>query len=353
MRSASIVLLVAALGCGHDHEQAIDPPPPVARDGVEPGAIEGPVAPESLVEPRPAATPEPRLTLRPFVGTSFHPDEAVRRLGTSAITKLVPIGRSSIVYRATLDGDAGGALKPRTVQHPRGHLAELAAYRLARLLGLDNVPPVAFRRVTRRELAAKLAPEYAHAWPEIEAWTQWDADGSVPAVAILWIPTLQPLGLDREGEMGIWRGWLSQSGRCPDEHAELCADVSTMVAFDYLIGNWDRWSGGNVDGLPSGRRLFIRDHNVAFSAPLHRDLHRRVRDHMKRAQRFSRSFVRALAGLDEQTLRDDLARAVPEGEEAPLGDAAFRDLLDRREALLSYVTALVDAYGEASVLAYP
>ncbi len=147
--------------------------------------------------------------------------------------------------------------------------------------------------------------------------------------------------------------WLVVGGALPEEDAGLARDLSTLLAFDYLIGNWDRWSGGNVTLDPSGERLFVRDHNVAFPVPLDGALYERVRDALTRASRFSRGFVARVMALDEASLRRALAEDPADWERPLLSDAQIEGVMKRRRAFLSYVAALIAVHGADRVLPWP
>src|SRR5690606_27058189 len=77
---------------------------------------------------------------KPFSPVSL---EAMRE---TPARELRPVGSTSLVYRVRLAGGALIAFRPAQRGRPRGHLAELAAYRLGRALGMENVPPVVLRR---------------------------------------------------------------------------------------------------------------------------------------------------------------------------------------------------------------
>lgn len=264
-----------------------------------------------------------------------------------------PVGTSSIVFQTVLEGEIAAALRPRTRRHPFGHKAEVAAYRLARALGMDNVPPAIRRRLTRDELKDRLHRDFRDAHSELDAGIGWNKSGSAQGAAIYWIPEMRSHGLDRNPGMAEWGRWLRQGGTIPEGKARLASDLATMLAFDYLIGNWDRFSGGNVQGTAAGDRLFVRDHNLAFAVPLPAHLHERIRRHLERAEKFSRSFVRRVASLDEAGLREIVRDGFARDDEFLLTDAQIRGVLDRRQTFLSYVGALVEESGEEPVLAFP
>jgi hypothetical protein len=300
-----------------------------------------------------AAVPT-RSARHPMVGAELDQDSILAHVAFDQPVRFKPVGSTSIVYEMLLDGPVRAAFKPNSRHRPRGAESEVAAYRIARLLGMDNVPPAVIRRVPREQLAERLHPDFADAWDEIVEWTLFDADGACSGAAIYWVPQMRSLGVDGDARLARFRRHLSQDGEIAERDAPLHADFAMMVAFDYLIGNWDRWSGGNAQGLPDGRRLFVRDHDSAFAAPLGPPMHRRVLDHLLRTEKLPRRFVDRVLAMNEPRLRAELARDPgSRGRPLVLTDRQIEGVMDRRRALLSYVVALVDAYGEARVFSLP
>jgi hypothetical protein len=98
----------------------------------------------------------------------------------------------------------------------------------------------------------------------------------------------------------------------------------------------------------------VRDHNLALLAPLPDAQHERLLGPLRRVERFSRRFTGALRALDEARVRASLAADPAFAEGVVDVDAGqIAGILERREALLSRVGALVDVYGDEAVLAFP
>ena len=287
----------------------------------------------------------------PFVGGEFDQDAILERMSPTFVRELRQIGTSSVTLRADLAA-VRVAFKPRTDLHPRGYLAELAAYRVAPALGLDNVPPVRAVRLGRAIMRQRFRSDHAEDWPPIEAAIRWDEGATTRGAAIYWIPAMRPSELATDAGLDAHTPWLRLDGEVPEGAEGVARDLSTMLAFDYLIANWDRFSGGNVSTTAEGDRLFVRDHNVAFGQ-LVPGRYARLRETLERTQRFSRGFVARLAALDEVALRASLA---PESEalggRSVLDDAQLAAFLARRRALLSYVAALVAVHGAERVLVW-
>jgi hypothetical protein len=302
--------------------------------------------------PRTAAQPAARPAR--FVALGVEDDAWIARARRAESVRFKPVGTSSVVFKTTFVGGLEAAFRPRTRAQARGWTNELAAYRIARALGMDQVPPVVARSFARAELQERLDPEFVDDWISLNDKMTGRGD-VVWGSLVYWVPGLRDVDLDTPRGMVSWSGWLAHDGGLLSaDETSLAADVGTMVYFDYLIANVDRWSGGNVSADATGRRVIIRDHNLAFLSPLPRAQHERVLAHVRRVERFSRRFVGALRALDEARLRAALAEdtGLPEGT-VLLDDAQVRELLDRRQTLLSRVAALLDAYGEDEVLALP
>ena len=352
----AVTTFVAALAaCDRGAVSAPRAPTP-APPASTPRATEAPTRPPGLRAQTSGAVnpnaPVPRAGH--FVSLGVDDDAWLQRVGIAVPLRFKPVGTSSVVFKTTFVGGLEASFRPRTSTQANGWTNEVAAYRLARALHLDQVPPAVARAFSRAELHARLHPDYAADWPALDEKMLGHGD-VVWGALVYWVPGLRDLELDAPRGMARWGQWLSRgAGTLSPDEASLAADVGTMLCFDYLIANVDRWSGGNVRADASGRRVVIRDHNLAFLAPLPRAQHERVLGPMRRVERFSRRFVVALHALDEPRLRAALApdASLPEGS-VLLDEAQLRGVLDRRAALLSRVAALLEAYGDSAVLAFP
>ncbi len=289
----------------------------------------------------------------PFVGGERTPAQIEADLSSRVPRRMRQVGTSSVTLRLDLGNDLEAAFKPRTHSHSRGYLSEIAAYRIARALGMDNVPPVVGRTFPRPLMQERFDSDHPEDWEPIRGEILWDAPGYSRGAVIYWIPRMRQTELATLSGVSAAEPWLSATGEAPPEHAALARDLSTMLAFDYLIGNWDRWSGGNVTLDPSGERLYVRDHNVAFLEPVDGERYERVRAGVERSSRFSRAFVRRVMELDEARIRAALAEDPEAGDQPILSDAQIAGVLDRKRAFLSYVGALIAIHGADRVLAWP
>jgi hypothetical protein len=126
-----------------------------------------------------------------------------------------------------------------------------------------------------------------------------------------------------------------------------------MVVFDFVIGNWDRFSGGNLPTDVSRRRAILRDNDRSFSIPLLERRYDKLLDGLTRTERFSKDLVHRLAALDAASIQSELARDPSHAADPLLNDAQITDVLDRRATVLSYIAALIEEHGEDDVLFFP
>jgi hypothetical protein len=314
-----------------------------------------PLAPASGL-PRPAVPVAPPTQVEPsvqrFAGTDYDPGFLLEQLGRAEPVSFKPVGSTSTVFHMRLRGAVGAAFKATTANRPRGPASEVAAYRLSRCLQLDDVPPAVSRELAAKQIHALLDPKYQARWPEIRERMRVSEDGVVHGAAIYWIPVLADVGVDKQAGLRRLHEWLRTGGALPDAQRSLAASLSSLVAFDYLIGNFDRWSGDNVMGDARATFVYARDHDQAFPLGMGESLRQGLLRDLLRVERFSRRFHASLRRFTRVCLEQELARD-PEGARGRLlSERQIADLLDRRQTLLSHIDALIALHGEHEVLAF-
>lgn len=335
-------------GCGDSgppREAPTEPPVEIAETAEPATPADTPPAVEP-VEPTPL---DPRPSAHLPGETPFDHDALIAALQESRATEFKPVGNSSVVFRMRMDGEHTAAFRPRTRRHRHGAEAELVAYRIGRFLGLENVVPAAERTIPRRRIRDRLHRRYTDEWEELEDSILWTGGYEVPGAAIYWVPAMEDIGLDTPERRREWGDWLAVDGALPENQRRLAQDLSSMVVFDYLIGNWDRFSGGNLKVVPSPDadhpRVILRDHNAALPTALSDTLRARMRDDLRSVQRFSRDLTRRVNALDRARL--DEFRG-----ELPISDTAIEGVLERRAVVTSHVGALLEQHGDTAVFAF-
>jgi len=249
------------------------------------------------------------------------------------------VGSTSVNLHLRLAGGIDAAWKPRTTTHGETYRAEIAAYRLNRILGLNRVPPAISRVIPRSQL--RLAPTS----PVV-----FERDNTARGAAIYWVPVLRDSLIDRPREIDRWSAWLRQGRAIPEDQRARAEEISSLLVFDFLTGNWDRWSGSNVPMDAEGH-LIYRDNNGGFEEPFVEGLMQRGMSWLRRAQRFSRGVIERARAMTEASVRAEMALD-PDRAHPPLTDAQIRSLLRRRDALIQYVDGLVRRHGAANVLVF-
>ena len=259
-------------------------------------------------------------------------------------------GGSSLSFRAEFADGSRAAWKPMQTNMQSVPRKEVAAYRLNRLLGLHAVPPAAPRAVTREELLEHLHPDSLQHLSRIKAETVFGPDGRTIGTASYWIPVIKDAGFDTPEGKRKTQAWLAQGQPIAPEDASMAAQVSTLIVFDFLTANPDRYSGGNMKMSPDGKQLFFMDNTMSFYVD--GDGYERNREVLFKTQKFSRALYEA---LDKVTM-SNLQRALSEELGTPyeiLTPAEIAAVVSRRGVVQRYIASLIAQYGERAVLAFP
>jgi hypothetical protein len=253
------------------------------------------------------------------------------------------IGHTSYVLKLTLDDGSVASFKPRS-KLPLGdrrYKGEIAAYRLAVAIGLSNV----LRAIPRVFEASDLRA----AVEGFDAKGRVDEDGRVRGALMPWLDTYRVLPLEGASWRARWEPWvLDPRAPVPQEERVRAGAISSMIAFDYLTANWDRWSGGNVaEDSATGKVLFVDNDGAFYDPPGAAALEQQL-VLVRRIARFSRSFASSLRALDASKL------AIAIGDEAPGTALLPPRVLDgvdtRRRKVLEIIDARIGDAGDAATL---
>lgn len=247
-------------------------------------------ASSALHAPVEAAEPEVSCSYR-WVG--YEADiEAFLQTAPIVRVENIPIGVTKPRRAYFEDGSLVGSMAWKVLPQYRrrgfseSHKAEIAAYRLSRLLGMDMVPPVVERR-HRGETGA----------------------------AVMWIENVRRWDVKNPPRTGM-RNWSRQ--------------VSRMKLFDQLIANIDR-NQGNLLHDEDGH-LFLIDHSRAFT----------TRTSLKGIEAPSQVERTLWTRIDALT-REELDAALGN----TLTSLEISAILKRRDVMRKQVDALVRTRGEA------
>lgn len=277
-------------------------------------------------------------------------------LGATPVTRIkLNRGGTSLSLRIDFASGARAAFKPVQIHPQSDPRREIAAYRIDRLLGLGRVPPARSAVFAVDDLIAAADPDSRdHAAARIgdEAIAQ---GGKLRGELSWWIPQIKRVRIggryvdEPEGE-ALWIDYLQAGAAIPGELRPMLAQLATVVVFDVVIDNSDRWSGNNTQGSPDDRILYFMDNTLSFS--LYTRGHAANLSRLHRIQMFPRGLIGRLRAMTAEAVtaalggNDDLLGPLLTGPEI---DA----MLSRRDHILEYVDRLITELGEDAVLALP
>jgi hypothetical protein len=269
-----------------------------------------------------------------------------RMRGAEVVKAKLNKGGSSISFRLDFADGSRAAFKPEQINPQTVPRKEIAAYRINRMLGLNAVPPATAKTLHRDDLVGKLPPEAAFLATRIDAETTFDEEGFTRGEVSYWIPVIIDSHLDTLENVLTWWRWMTIGEEMPPEKWDLMAQLSSLLLFDLLTNNSDRFSGGNLLTSTDGRTLYYMDNTFGFQ--VEPEGHLRCRTYLFRCQKFSRKLVAALRQLDLPSLRRAL-----QDEPGVLSDAEMRSVIARRDVGLKHVDGLIAQFGEDKVLVFP
>jgi len=255
-------------------------------------------------------------------------------------------GGSSISFRLEFADGSRAAFKPEQINPQSVPRKEVAAYRLNRWLGFNAVPPATMRTFHRDDLIGKLPPESQFLANRINAETVFDAEGFTRGELSYWIPVIVDSHLDTLENVLNWWRWMTVGEEIPPEKVEMMQQLSSLLIFDLLTNNSDRFSGGNLMTSKDGRVLFWMDNTFGFQ--VEPEGHVRCRTYLLRSQKFSKRLITQLRRLDMTALRQALAP-----EPGVLSEAEMASVIARKDVALRYVDGLVAQFGAEKVLVFP
>jgi hypothetical protein len=269
-----------------------------------------------------------------------------RMHGAQVVRAKLNKGGSSISFRLDFADGSRAAFKPSQINPQTVPRKEVAAYRLSRLLGFNSVAPATMRTLHRDDLVGKLPPDATFLANRIDAETTFDPEGFTRGELSFWIPEIVDSHLDAVDSVLQWWRWMTIGEEIPADKVAAMAQLSSLLVFDMLQNNSDRFSGGNLQMSPDRTRLYWMDN--AFGFQVDPEGHSKCQMYLFRTQKFSRRMVAALRRLDFNSLRDAL-----EIEPQILSTPEMTSILDRRDVTLKYIDGLIAQFGDERVLVFP
>ena len=182
--------------------------------------------------------------------------------------------------------------------------------------------------------------------PRLERETVFDDEGFTRGEVSYWIPVVMNSRLDEAVTIEQWTGWLTVGNDIPAARVGVMGQLSSLLVFDLLTNNSDRFSGGNLLASPDGKLLYYMDNTFGFQ--IEPQGHEKCRSALQRCQKFSRGLAAALRRFDGHALR-----AALESDPGVLTDDEIASVVARRDVALRYIDATVARHGADRVLVFP
>ncbi len=300
-------------------------------------------------EDKPAVEPTPApASVRADSRAETKQKETEKLLLDGNIVAVSLLSPRSLSLKVRLEGGGRAVFKPLRKGDRRAPF-ETAAYRMARLLQIEAVPVSVLRKIPAAFLIARLEkddPKIAAAFRDA---VPADESGKVEGAVIEWMEDIDKEALSQLGGIPAINRMLAP-GRPANGDEPLAVAASNMVVFDHIIGNWDRFSGGNFFVSKDGVHLILIDHNGSF-APWPKMREEKMAARLRATERFSASLLERIRNLTRASVQ---AAAADVGEGAPLlSDEQIDLLLARRDEVVRHVEGLVEKNGLASTVVFP
>ncbi len=240
-------------------------------------------------------------------------------------------GGNDVKFIVRLDDGSKKGLKaifrPEHLEDEWKHRKEIAAYRLAMLCGIENVP------IT----VARSFPEsmFKRSGEKTQARLAFRDDLLAGALQLFVTGAHDPLGEDGFAWAKERLLALSVPGQPFTMDPSEARQFSRLLVFDYLQSNPDRFSGGNLLQGEDGTFWFIDNADTYYACY-------RIRKRLNKLCHFDRQLVNTLRQLSEAQLQSHLGKL--------LGPKQVGRIWKRVQIVLARVDGLIAEHGEARVL---
>jgi hypothetical protein len=136
---------------------------------------------------------------------------------------------------------------------------EVAYYRLAKLLDVKYVPVSVMGKFKASRINSLLKKRALTLSEDFSQNITPDSNGLIDGAVIEWMDNIAPLKTDKNTCVAV----IKQALKNPAE--PLAKNAARMIVLDFLLGNWDRFSGGNLFKIKDTDELALIDQNGSFS----------------------------------------------------------------------------------------
>lgn len=333
--------------------------------------------------PTPAGSPEWTELLYETFANDPHFIQPPQGISENDFDEIAPLGGgSTLTFKFRKDGQNVGAFKPNQTRLQSNYRAEIAAWRLCELLNCDfdipwnravKIDKRTFNTLYNRSKSAKRESYRAEMKDLI--WQASDGKEAVFGTLKDWVAKFTRFPIEYTS---LWKPWLSQTdfkenfstlksdlaplkklshtAKLYDEILALSQQLDTkglakqiaqVLTFDYLIGNWDRFSGvkqwWGVNCQFADGKIVSIDNGAAFPSYANE----KVLERFMLVERFDKNFIQSLRMLNKEKT---LSLLFPDASEKE--KQSFEQFWSQRAAVLNRIDTLSEQYGTERVLSF-
>jgi len=343
MRACVVLFLIIALSvaCENRHEAKNVKIAAYASKGVTPKN------PPPLSRPEIAADADPKKT---SFKSSTRDLKVIEKLSTAKIIGIRPISMRSLSLKVTLKGNAKAVFKPIRKNDSTARF-EVAFYRLAKMLNVGIVPVSTMRLVPRAKIMGHLNVNFAEAAKSFDIAAKDSRSGAVEGAMIEWISDIKPTPFDVEGGRRKLTKLLAIDGPSATEEP-LAPMLSSAIVLDYIAGNWDRFSGGNLFFDASGDNLVLIDNNGAFSRWSKRQQNK-MDKLLFAVERYCAKLISQVRGLNYSKIEGGLFLKSDKRGKLILDKDEILRIIKRKDDLITRIDSLIAVHGKDKILVFP
>ncbi len=245
-------------------------------------------------------------------------------------------GGSTLAFKTTFADQSQFLFKPeqrKVRERNESPRYEIAAYLISDALGFHKVPRILAKSFNYQkfiELAdkdEKLKAFLAPRKKELEPKGSELQGALLTFVSDLKWPKIDGFSLESTKGIKRWTSYLQATTKIPEDRKNLLEQVSNMIVFDFIIGNQDRWSGGNL--LAQDKKgqisLVLIDNSMSFGRT--KKGHGIAKTQLLKLQTFSKDFIARIRSFTYSELESVLDKG--------RGEYSFLIDEEQKKALIS------------------
>ncbi|MBN2803748.1 MAG: hypothetical protein JXR91_11685 [Deltaproteobacteria bacterium] len=200
---------------------------------------------------------------------------------------------------------------------------EVAYYKIAHILDVKRVPVSVIGLLPLSKIKGFLSKKYPEFIDEFLKRVEFDSDNLIKGAFIEWIDNIEPLSKEKND-------YISTIEILKSNDTQLQQSAYRMIVLDYILGNWDRFSGGNLFKIKDTNTLALIDQNNAFSS-LSEGQEEKLNRYINLVKTVPPDLLSKIKLLNKSKIKD--AVMIEENNTPLLSDAEIAQIMSRIELL--------------------